>query len=273
MQSKGTAVIHRADLQPLDNLELFGMSPLYTLESYRAMGRNAAGYALGRRVGPVPDRARQLCPRQGDRAHDAVARARDARRRAGSRAGRARARSTAPRRTAWRGAIGSRRMRRPLLSAALLVGRHGAARRVRRQRQQLQHDSAADWASGYCGDATTWVTSLDEARASVKTGRRRPMRPRSPSPTRRTRSSSRSTASARRTLPTAARRRRRRSRLATTLSGRVARISAAIDTNNPDVTVAQQTVIVQQQIDGEPHRYQDDHRQARARTTPSWERR
>jgi len=54
LQSKGTAVIHRADLQPLDNLELFGMSPLYTVESYRAMGRNAAGYALGRRVGPVP---------------------------------------------------------------------------------------------------------------------------------------------------------------------------------------------------------------------------
>jgi propanediol dehydratase large subunit len=54
LQSKGTAVIQRADLQPLDNLELFGMSPLYTLESYRAMGRNAAGYALGRRVGPVP---------------------------------------------------------------------------------------------------------------------------------------------------------------------------------------------------------------------------
>jgi hypothetical protein len=54
IQSKGTAVIHRADLQPLDNLELFGMAPLYSLESYRAMGRNAAGYALGRRVGPVP---------------------------------------------------------------------------------------------------------------------------------------------------------------------------------------------------------------------------
>ncbi|MEP6893953.1 MAG: propanediol/glycerol family dehydratase large subunit, partial [Gaiellaceae bacterium] len=54
IQSKGTAVIHRADLQPLDNLELFGMSPLYSLESYRAMGSNAAGYALGRRVGPVP---------------------------------------------------------------------------------------------------------------------------------------------------------------------------------------------------------------------------
>ncbi len=54
IQSKGTAVIHRADLQPLDNLELFGMSPLYSEASYRAMGRNAAGYALGHRVGPVP---------------------------------------------------------------------------------------------------------------------------------------------------------------------------------------------------------------------------
>jgi hypothetical protein len=54
LQSKGTAVIHRADLQPLDNLELFGMSPLYTVDSYRAIGRNAAGYALGRSVGPVP---------------------------------------------------------------------------------------------------------------------------------------------------------------------------------------------------------------------------
>ena len=54
LQSKGTAVIHRADLQPLDNLELFGMAPLLTLASYRAIGRNAAGYAFGEPVGPVP---------------------------------------------------------------------------------------------------------------------------------------------------------------------------------------------------------------------------
>jgi propanediol dehydratase large subunit len=54
LQSKGTALIHRADLQPLDNLELFGMSPLYSLDSYRAIGHNAADYALGRPVGPVP---------------------------------------------------------------------------------------------------------------------------------------------------------------------------------------------------------------------------
>jgi propanediol dehydratase large subunit len=54
VQSKGTAVIHWANLEPLDNLELFGMAPSLTLDSYRAIGRNAAGYALGRRVGPVP---------------------------------------------------------------------------------------------------------------------------------------------------------------------------------------------------------------------------
>jgi propanediol dehydratase large subunit len=54
LQSKGTALIHRADLQPLDNLELFSMAPSLTLDSYRQIGRNAAGYALGRPVAPVP---------------------------------------------------------------------------------------------------------------------------------------------------------------------------------------------------------------------------
>jgi propanediol dehydratase large subunit len=54
LQSKGTALIHRADLQPLDNLELFGMAPALTLASYRQIGANAAGYALGRAVSPVP---------------------------------------------------------------------------------------------------------------------------------------------------------------------------------------------------------------------------
>ncbi len=54
IQSKGTTLIHRADLQPLDCLELFGMAPSLTLESYLQIGRNAAGYALGRPVAPVP---------------------------------------------------------------------------------------------------------------------------------------------------------------------------------------------------------------------------
>jgi propanediol dehydratase large subunit len=54
LQSKGTSLIHREDLQPLDNLELFGMAPSLTLASYRQIGANAAGYALGRPVAPVP---------------------------------------------------------------------------------------------------------------------------------------------------------------------------------------------------------------------------
>ena len=54
LQSKGTAVIHRADLQPLDNLELFGMAPLLRPESYRQIGRNAARYASGGHASPVP---------------------------------------------------------------------------------------------------------------------------------------------------------------------------------------------------------------------------
>ena len=47
-------MIHGATLEPLDPLELFGMAPSLTLESYRQIGRNAAGYALGRPVAPVP---------------------------------------------------------------------------------------------------------------------------------------------------------------------------------------------------------------------------
>jgi hypothetical protein len=54
VQAKGTTVIHRADLEPLDNLELFGMAPLLTLDSYATIGRNAAAYALGRSPHPVP---------------------------------------------------------------------------------------------------------------------------------------------------------------------------------------------------------------------------
>ncbi|MEZ5099557.1 MAG: propanediol/glycerol family dehydratase large subunit [Thermoleophilia bacterium] len=54
LQSKGTTVIHRADLQPLDNLELFSMAPLLTLDSYRQIGRNAAAYATAGRPSPVP---------------------------------------------------------------------------------------------------------------------------------------------------------------------------------------------------------------------------
>ncbi len=54
IQSKGTTVIHRRDLAPLNNLELFPQAPNLTLASYRAIGRNAARYAKGEPVLPVP---------------------------------------------------------------------------------------------------------------------------------------------------------------------------------------------------------------------------
>jgi len=54
LQSRGTTVIHRADLAPLNNLELFPQSPNLTLESYEQIGRNAARYARGEQVRPVP---------------------------------------------------------------------------------------------------------------------------------------------------------------------------------------------------------------------------
>lgn len=54
IQSKGTAVIHQKDLVPLSNLELFPQAPLLTLETYRAIGKNAAKYAKGESPNPVP---------------------------------------------------------------------------------------------------------------------------------------------------------------------------------------------------------------------------
>ncbi|MCL2352535.1 MAG: hypothetical protein FWC55_08400 [Firmicutes bacterium] len=53
LQSKGTAVIHRKDLYPLTNLELFPQAPLMTLAHYRQIGQNAARYAKGERVKPM----------------------------------------------------------------------------------------------------------------------------------------------------------------------------------------------------------------------------
>lgn len=54
LQSKGTALIHKKGLAPLNNLELLSQAPNLTLESYNALGRNAACYATGRAPHPVP---------------------------------------------------------------------------------------------------------------------------------------------------------------------------------------------------------------------------
>jgi propanediol dehydratase large subunit len=54
IQSRGTTVIHKRGLEPLNNLELFPQAPNLTLDSYRTIGRNAAKYAKGEAVLPVP---------------------------------------------------------------------------------------------------------------------------------------------------------------------------------------------------------------------------
>ncbi|WML28897.1 propanediol/glycerol family dehydratase medium subunit [Neobacillus sp. OS1-32] len=60
IQSKGTTVIHQKDLQPLNNLELFPQAPLLDLETFRAIGKNAAKYAKGESPNPVPTRNDQM---------------------------------------------------------------------------------------------------------------------------------------------------------------------------------------------------------------------
>lgn len=60
IQSKGTTVIHQKDLAPLSNLELFPQAPLLDLETYRAIGKNAAKYAKGESPNPVPVRNDQM---------------------------------------------------------------------------------------------------------------------------------------------------------------------------------------------------------------------
>lgn len=60
LQSRGTTVIHQKDLPPLSNVELFSQSPLIDLETFRAIGKNAAKYAKGESPEPVPIRNDQM---------------------------------------------------------------------------------------------------------------------------------------------------------------------------------------------------------------------
>ena len=54
LQGKGTALIHRRDLPPLANLELYSMAPVITPDLYRLLGSNAGRHAKG--ATPVPAR-------------------------------------------------------------------------------------------------------------------------------------------------------------------------------------------------------------------------
>ncbi|TCT10765.1 propanediol dehydratase large subunit [Tepidamorphus gemmatus] len=71
LQAKGTAVIHKRDRLPHNNLELFSNAPITTLAHYRGLGENAAAYARGESPEPVvvPQRGEAL----GARYHGRVA--------------------------------------------------------------------------------------------------------------------------------------------------------------------------------------------------------
>jgi propanediol dehydratase large subunit len=75
LQAKGTALIHRADLPPLSNLELFSIAPRVTADLYRRLGRNAARYAKGAPVEPLllPESSEPLGPRYHARVVQLVA--------------------------------------------------------------------------------------------------------------------------------------------------------------------------------------------------------
>ena len=75
LQAKGTALIHRAELPPLGNLELFSIAPRVTAELYRGLGRNAARYAKGTAVEPLllPESSEPLGPKYHARVVQLVA--------------------------------------------------------------------------------------------------------------------------------------------------------------------------------------------------------
>lgn len=60
IQSRGTCLIHQADLPQLGNLELFPQCPLIDLDTYRQIGKNAALYAKGESPNPVPVKNDQM---------------------------------------------------------------------------------------------------------------------------------------------------------------------------------------------------------------------
>jgi hypothetical protein len=108
--------------------------------------------------------------------------------------------------------------------------------------------SADEWATGYCSAATTWVTTLEEARKSARTG--------STSPSNAAQTVTNQTNTFTQAIgdlgepdtPDGSTSAATAKDLTTTLQGRVGRISAAASTNNPDATVASRQKIVQDQI-------------------------
>jgi hypothetical protein len=108
--------------------------------------------------------------------------------------------------------------------------------------------SASDWATSYCKAATTWVTTLDQARADARAGKA------SPSIAAQTVTNQTNTFTqtinglGQPDTPDGATSESTAKDLATKLQGRTGRIAAAASTTNSSVTVAQRKAIVNTQV-------------------------
>lgn len=140
--------------------------------------------------------------------------------------------------------------RRSLVSLVLLAGATALAAGCGGGGGGSSTTSAADWASGYCKGASSWVTTLDEARKGVKAA----------NPTATASDAAQQVTDETNTFietvkglgepdtPDGSTSAATAKSLTETLSGRMARASAAIDTNNPDVTPAMQAATVSEQV-------------------------
>jgi hypothetical protein len=129
-----------------------------------------------------------------------------------------------------------------VVSAALLAGCGGGG--------GGSTTSAADWANGYCSAATSWVTTLDQARADAKSGQTSPSIAAQTVTTQTNTFTQTINGLGAPDTPDGSTSESTAKDLATKLQGRTGRISAAAGTTNTSVTVAQRTKIVNDQVAG-----------------------
>jgi hypothetical protein len=108
--------------------------------------------------------------------------------------------------------------------------------------------SAADWASGYCSAANTWLTTLGQQRTDAKTGKTTPDDA-AQAVTDETNSFTQSIDKlGAPDTPNGSSSETTAKDLTKTLQGRIARVAGAASTNNPDLSVAARRQIVDDQV-------------------------
>ena len=129
----------------------------------------------------------------------------------------------------------------PALAAGVLLAGCGGG-------DDSSTSSAADWASGYCGAAQSWVTTLAEQRAAAKTGSATPDDAAQAVTDETNTFTQKIDGLGEPDTPDGSTSAATADDLAKTLQGRVGRISGAVETNNPDVSVVARRQIVDEQV-------------------------